>query len=76
MNEFLLVALVIIYLVITYVLFRKRLKALGKAVATTVFPMATPKQMPAHAHNSSVVSTNSLCPAARWFPRLLPDEYR
>jgi hypothetical protein len=29
--------------------FQKRLKAIGKTVATTVFPIATPKRMPAHA---------------------------
>jgi hypothetical protein len=68
MNEFLLLALVIVYLVITYVLASEALKAIGKAVATTVFPMATPKRMVTQGQNSSLFPANSLYPAVRWFP--------
>jgi hypothetical protein len=56
MNEFLLVALVVIYLVITYVPISDAPKGAWQSRLNDHSPMATPKQMPAHAHNSSVGS--------------------
>jgi hypothetical protein len=55
-NVFLLVALVIVYLVITYVPISGAPKGDWQSRRDDRFPKATPKQVLAHGHNSSFVS--------------------